>query len=193
MEDFDFDSLINGAKTVYSCRRSIAIEIKSDGSLIIRAPQFISQKRIDRFIAQKRGWIIKTVQKVNDRQMVEQTIVPLTDNERAKLKAAAMEYFPQTVEYYAKLAGIKYGKLSYRFQKTRWGSCNRKGDISFNCVLMLAPGRVRESVVVHELCHIKHFNHSSSFYREITKLMPDYKEVNDWFKQNGQSLLAKIK
>ena len=193
MDNFDFDSLISRAKTVYSRRRSIAIEIKNDGSLIIRAPHFTTQKRIDGFIAQKREWIIKTAQKVNDRQRAAQSIPPLSESEKAKLKAAAKEYFPQAVEHYAKLFGIKYGKLSYRFQKTRWGSCNRKGDISFNCLLMLAPAKARESVVVHELCHIKHFNHSSSFYREITKLMPDYKEANGWFKQNGQTLLAKIK
>lgn len=193
MDGFNAENLIKNAKTVYSNRRTLSLEIQDDGSLIIRAPRFISQKRIKEFIVKKHDWIIKTANKVNARTQIAKSLPPLTQEEKSRLKKEAAEYFAPKIEHYAKISGIKYGKISYRFQKTRWGSCNRKGDISLNCLLMLAPKRVRQSVAVHELCHVKHFNHSSEFYKEITKLMPDYKEVNGWLKQNGKNLLARIK
>ncbi|MBQ0110708.1 MAG: M48 family metallopeptidase [Oscillospiraceae bacterium] len=189
----NINDIIKNADTVYSRRKTLAIEVKKDGSLVIRAPLFTPKKTVDKFVQSKKDWIIKAVERVKVQQTQRQNVLPLTNEQKAALKKQAMEYIPKSVMVYANAAGIKYGKISYRFQKTRWGSCNRKGDLSFNCLLMLAPQPVCDSVIVHELCHIKHFDHSQKFYKEVERLMPDYKNVNRWLKDNGDRLLAKLK
>ena len=97
--------------------------------------------------------------------------------------------FKERVAYYAPLIGVSYGKITVRKQKTRWGSCSANKNLSFNCLLMLAPPDVIDSVAVHELCHIKHMNHSKAFYSEVFKVMPNYKECHIWLKENGSRLL----
>ncbi|MDY3888895.1 MAG: M48 family metallopeptidase, partial [Agathobacter sp.] len=86
-----------------------------------------------------------------------------------------MEYIPKRVAYFADIMGVDYGRITIRMQKTRWGSCSSKGNLNFNCLLMLAPPEVIDYVVVHELCHRKEMNHSKAFWREVERVLPDYR------------------
>ena len=72
-----------------------------------------------------------------------------------------------------------------RLQKSRWGSCSVDRNLNFNCLLVLMPPEILDSVVVHELCHRRHMNHSKEFYDEVLRIFPDYKRCNKWLKQNG--------
>ena len=110
---------------------------------------------------------------------------------RALAKAAAV-YFPERVQYFAKTVGVSYGRVSIRSQRTRWGSCSGKGNLNFNCLLMLCPEAVRDYVVVHELCHRKHLNHSAEFWAEVAKHCPDYRSHKKWLKDNGASLISRL-
>ena len=71
----------------------------------------------------------------------------------------------------------------------RWGSCSSKGNLNFNCLLMLAPSEILDYVVVHELCHRKQMNHSKAFWLEVEKVLPDYKESIEWLKEEGCQLM----
>ena len=83
---------------------------------------------------------------------------------------------------------IELGRIAVRNQKTRWGSCSSKGNINFNWRLLMAPGKVLDYVVVHELCHLAYMNHSGAFWGLVEELLPDYGERRRWLKENSRLL-----
>ncbi|HAN50208.1 MAG TPA: metal-dependent hydrolase, partial [Lachnospiraceae bacterium] len=89
-----------------------------------------------------------------------------------------------------KSMGVDYGRITIRHQKTRWGSCSGKGNLNFNCLLMLTPPEVQEYVIVHELCHRKEMNHSYRFWAEVEDVLPDYRVQEQWLKTNGGALIG---
>ena len=108
------------------------------------------------------------------------------------LAGKALVYIPARVRYYAPLVGVDYGRITIRCQRSRWGSCSDKGNLNFNCLLMLLPAQVIDSVVVHELCHRKHMNHSAAFYAQVKRMFPDYDRCHRWLKENGSAYLRRL-
>ena len=104
----------------------------------------------------------------------------------------ALEAIPERVKFYAEKLGVTYGRITIRNQRTKWGSCTSKGNLNFNCLLMAAPPEVLDSVVVHELCHRLHMNHSKEFYTAIYSVFPDYDRWNKWLKDNGSLLIRRM-
>ena len=91
------------------------------------------------------------------------------------------------------LVGATVGKVTIRNQKTRWGSCSAKGNLNFNCLLMLCPEDVRDYVVVHELCHRKEMNHSARFWTEVERVLPDYRTRRKWLKEFGCEIIGRLR
>ena len=177
---------------VRSNRKTIAVQVKKDGNVVVRAPRAMSKLEINYFLRMNRVWIDKHVHEAKENFKAEEQIPKLTREELMKLALLAKEVIPGRVEYYAGLIGVTYGRITIRAQKTRWGSCSAKGNLNFNCLLMAAPPEVLDSVVVHELCHRKHMDHSKEFYEEIYKVYPDYKRYHKWLKENGAALMASL-
>lgn len=105
-----------------------------------------------------------------------------------RYRQAARDYFTKRCAYYRQFTGGCYTRITIRDQKTRWGSCSSTGTLSFNYRLMFAPPRVLDYVVVHELCHLTHMNHSRDFWNLVASVMPDYKQYRTWLKEHGQEL-----
>lgn len=93
------------------------------------------------------------------------------------LRLKAKNYIPLRTEFLALENGFKYNKITIRGQKTRWGSCSRRGNLSFNFMLMQFPESVIDYVLVHELCHLKEMNHSEKFWSLVQTIIPNYKEL----------------
>lgn len=170
---------------IRSRRRTLCIEIKS-GEVIIRAPYRMKDSEIENFIRQKESWI----QKQLSRTASEESVQKLSSQEIQLLRQKASETIPERVRYYADILGISFGKITIRKQKTRWGSCSTKGNLNFNCLLMLTPPEVIDSVVVHELCHRIHMNHSKQFYSLVNKVYPQYDKCSRWLSENGRAIMA---
>jgi len=103
-------------------------------------------------------------------------------------KNQALEYITQRVEYYASLEGLKYRSIRVNNASTRWGSCGYKDTLNFTWRLIMAPHRVVDYVVIHELMHLKQKNHSRKFWVEVAQMIPDYKQDERWLKQNNHLL-----
>ncbi len=169
---------------IHSNRKTLSIQLKS-GEIIARAPLRMKDKEIYSFIESKKTWIEKNLAKMEERQKVLDEVQPFTEDEIKALVEKAKVIIPERVRYYAPKIGVTYNRITIRCQRTRWGSCSSKGNLNFNCLLALFPIEVIDSVVVHELCHRKHMNHSPQFYTEIEKVFPEYKKWHKWLNDNG--------
>lgn len=181
-------------KIIRSNRKTVAIQVNSDLSLTVRAPHFASEKDIEEILMKKEAWISKHIEEIKTRK--KRFELESTDKftpEKIKLLAdQALKIIPARVEYFAKIIGVTYGNITIRNQKTRWGSCSSKGNLNFNCLLMLAPPEVLDYVVVHELCHRKQMNHSKAFWVEVEKAFPAYKESIKWLKEEGSEIMYMV-
>jgi predicted metal-dependent hydrolase len=178
-------------RLIRSRRRSLGLEVR-DGEVIVRAPYLASKRKIERFVAEHEGWIEKNLVLAREREEKLKGVKPLTDAELKELVRQAKQVIPQRVAYYAPQVGVTYGRITIRRQRSRWGSCSVKGNLNFNCLLMLAPPEVLDSVVVHELCHLKEMNHSKRFYAEVLRVFPEYYRWHSWLKSNGDELMWRI-
>ncbi len=173
---------------IRSSRKTLAIEVKN-GEVFVRSPRRVSNVQIDIFVREHRDWIEKQLEKQEAEREVTVKQKKLTLEELNELKNQARAVIPQRVSYYAGKIGVTYGRISIRCQHTRWGSCSSKGNLNFNCLLMLMPSEVLDSVIVHELCHRKEMNHSVKFYELVHKAFPEYDKWNRWLKKNGSQYL----
>ena len=174
-------------KLIRSKRKSIGLQVKN-GELIVRAPVTTPICEIEKVILRHKRWIGTRL----DMQKKSENAPCITSKDIESLAKKAKEIIPPRVNYYASRIGVTYGSITIRNQKTKWGSCSGKGNLNFNCLLMLAPMEVLDSVIVHELCHRKHMNHSKAFYDEVLKAYPEYYKWHDWLKKNGAELIGRM-
>lgn len=177
---------------IRSNRKTLAAEIRQ-GKLIIRAPQKATNVDIEHFINKHMQWIEAHLAESQSLAEAVRNIPKLTPEELRALAEQAMRVIPERVAYYAPLVGVTYGRITIRSQTTRWGSCSSKGNLNFNCLLMLAPPEVLDSIVVHELCHRTEMNHSKKFYAEVLRVFPTYRTQEKWLKEHGIELLKRLR
>ena len=184
-------------EVIRSGRKSMQMEITRDLRVLVRAPFSIPKKDIQKFIDEKSSWLAEHLiltQKRNELfEQQEKNVKKLTMDEIRQLADQALKVIPERVAYYAPIVGVDIGKITIRNQRTRWGSCSGKGNLNFNCLLMLTPPEVMDYVVVHELCHRIELNHSAKFWNEVQRVLPDYKEQKEWLKNNGGALIRRMR
>ena len=170
---------------IRSRRRTVAIQITRQG-VVVRAPLRMSAGEIAAFVQSKRSWIEKAL-------AAQGPVLPaLAADELKNLSRQAAQVLPARVAHYASLLQVSCGRITIRHQKTRWGSCSGKGNLNFNCLLMLTPPQVQDYVVVHELCHRLEMNHSPRFWALVEGVLPDYQKHRRWLKEEGRSLIARL-
>ena len=173
---------------IHSNRKTVNIQIKSDGRVVVRAPLRMSNGDIRRLVEEKADWIEKHLAQI--RRQRDSAGPAFTAGQLRQLAEAARQDLPRRAARFAPLVGVSYGRITIRAQKSRWGSCSTLGNLNFNCLLMLCPEEVRDYVVVHELCHRKEMNHSERFWRELARVLPDYETPRKWLKTTAAALSA---
>ena len=181
---------LNEIEVIRSDRRTAAIQIKKDMKILVRVPLYLSDEEIRKFVEEKRPWIQKHLKKAE--QQYREKEPTFSESELRELADAAKTDFLQRVENYAPLIGVQVKRITIRCQKTRWGSCSAKGNLSFNCLLMVCPEAVRDYVAVHELCHLREMNHSRAFWELVEDILPDYRTQRKWLRENGSRIIMRI-
>ncbi len=179
---------------VRSNRKSIELNICRDGHIRVRVPFSVTDAEIAQVLKEKSSWIEKHRKQMLERQQSVREMWGnrLSAQDIQALADQAVKIIPEKVRYFAGKIGVDYGRITIRNQKTRWGSCSGKGNMNFNCLLMLTPDEVQDYVVIHELCHRKEMNHSPKFWAEVAKFMPDYKQKRKWLKENGEGIMLRM-
>ncbi len=181
-------------RVIRSGRKTVSLQIDKDLKVTVRAPYRMSDAAVRKFIEEKSDWIEKHMRKMQERRE-EYEAEPgelLTVEELRELARKAAEYIPGRVDCYAPLIGVSYGRITIRNQRSRWGSCSSRGNLNFNCLLMLAPPEIIDYVIVHELCHRREMNHSPLFWQEVERVLPDYKRRRKWLKDNGERIMRRM-
>ncbi len=174
---------------------TISIEIKSDLSVIVRAPHTMPNRDIQKFINEKSAWIDKhtKLSKQNNELPKQIPTEKFTPEEIKSLTEKAKQIIPERVDYFAKAMNVSYEKITVRHQVSRYGSCSSKGNLNFNCLLVLFPDYVLDYVVVHELCHRIEMNHSKSFWSLVERFYPEYRKSKKWLNENGNEFIKKLR
>jgi predicted metal-dependent hydrolase len=167
---------------IRSSRKTLALYVRPDGRVEVRAPLKVSKAYIDRFVEGKDDWIQKTQRRLAKAQDEKKTIL-LTSEEERKYKNQALLLLQGRCAEFAGIMGVAYGNIRVNKAKTRWGSCTAKGDINFTYRLLFVPQELIDYVVVHELAHLKEMNHSPRFWAVVQSVMPDYKERRKQLKE----------
>lgn len=141
--------------------RRISLAVHTDGSVVVTTPLNLSELFAERFIREKSNWLISKI--AFFKQHRSQKISLDTAGGYAKHKDAARRLAIERIEHFNHVYGFTFNRISIRNQKTRWGSCSKKGNMNFNYKIVLLPKNLADYIIVHELCHLQEFNHSRKF------------------------------
>ncbi|MBI2473639.1 M48 family metallopeptidase [Candidatus Uhrbacteria bacterium] len=172
---------LNNETISYTLRMSarakhLRFTLHPDGRFVVSAPARMSVQKIELYLVQKADWIVKKRKEIN----VHAPVVRNAKQSKAhflKHKAAALERATMKVAHFNQCYKFTFGTITIRNQKTRWGSCSKKGNLNFNYKIALLPEVLADYLVVHELCHLGAFNHSKKFWNLVARMIPNYKEL----------------
>ena len=185
---------LSSIRIIRSSRRTLSLQVRPDGEVLVRAPRRATLPEIEAFVRKNEGWLRRHLDLVEKEQAAAAAspVEKLTMDEIRQLADRAMQVIPARVAHFAPVVGVTYGRITIRNQRTRWGSCSSRGNLNFNCLLMLVPPKVLDYVVVHELCHRKEMNHSPRFWAEVERIIPDYKTYEKWLKTDGGRIMRRM-
>ncbi|NLL90891.1 MAG: M48 family metallopeptidase [Ruminococcaceae bacterium] len=162
-----------GYEIKYSKRKTLAITIKNDCSVLVSAPLDTPFCYIESFVQKNKVWIASKLERM--KKHIEKYPL-LNKDDMEKLRAEAKAYIPARVEYFAGKMNVMPSGVKITSARKRFGSCNQKNALCFSLYLMRYPKEAIDYVVVHELSHILEKNHGKGFYRIVESILPDYKE-----------------
>ncbi|MDE6597185.1 MAG: M48 family metallopeptidase [Clostridia bacterium] len=199
-------------KILRSARKSISLTVAADNSITVRCPKYMSDTKVNDFIAQKRKWLEKVIYAnnkkqsengailnyseiyvsgirlplfVGDKNLITQNAVYVKNVKRIK-QLLVKNFSKQFINYVYELSAqisLFANSITIKSYKSRWGCCDRNKSLKFNSVIFMLPPEIQRYVIIHELCHTVHFNHSAEFWDLVSEYIPNYKKVRNELKK----------
>lgn len=154
--------------------RRVRLAVYHNGTVVVTSPFGVTQGVIEKFLLEKKQWVWKKVSFFKSIERKDGRTFSHKDYVENKEKAMAL--VNERIKFYNELYGFSFNKVFIKNQKTRWGSCSGKRNINVNYKVVFLPEQHRDYIVVHELCHLKEFNHSKKFWGLVAQALPNYKE-----------------
>jgi hypothetical protein len=162
--------------------RRMRLAIYCDGNFVVTVPKSMSNNLIEQFIIKKSKWIISKLDYFKN--IPSQVFVKNNKGDYVKYKKQALDLVKKRIEYFNSIYGFKFNNIRIKNQKTRWGSCSKKRNINFNYKIVMLPEKLADYIIIHELCHLKEFNHSKKFWSLVNEIMPNYLEIRKELKNS---------
>ena len=163
--------------------KRLRLAVYCDGAFVVTAPKHLQTTLVEKYIIEKSQWILGKIDYFSE--FSESLKVKNNEADFLKYKEVAQKLAEKKVKKFNKIYKFQYNKINIKNQKTRWGSCSKKGNLNFNYKIALLPDRMAEYIVVHELCHLGEFSHSRKFWNLVAKTMPDYLKITEDLKRSG--------
>ncbi len=155
--------------------RRVSLVIQSDGKLVATGPRGLNIEIVENFILQKSKWILDKLNYF--KKNISLISVRGGKGDYKKRKDDSLAMVSERLKFFNMHYNLKWNKISIRNQKSRWGSCSRKGNLNFNYKIIHLPAQMADYIIVHEMCHLKQFNHSKNFWNLVGEAIPDYMEI----------------
>ncbi len=169
-------------KIPYKLKRSkrakrMRLAVYCDGSVVVTSPLGVELSLIEKFIADKKQWVWDKIQFF--KSVDSKAIRTFSHKDYLENKDKALSLVEKRVEFYNKVYGFSYNKIFIKNQKTRWGSCSGKQNLNLNYKIIFLAPKYQDYIIVHEMCHLKEFNHSRKFWALVAKALPDYLDIKE--------------
>ena len=171
---------LHNQEIAYKLRKSrrakrMRIAIYGDTNIVVTLPYGLKESLAEKFLSAKAAWLLDKIlyfKKYGQLVFIKSNIRDYQKNKQAVLSLAE-----DRVNYFNKIYKLKFNKIAIRRQKTRWGSCSSKGNLNYNYKILFLPEAITDYIIVHELCHLKEFNHSRKFWHLVAQAAPNYLEI----------------
>lgn len=163
--------------------KSVRLSVFRDGSVSVTSPVYIPETSVERFIREKSKWLISKIAQFTESPIPTGSITHRGRKDYLKYKEEARRLVKGRLEHYNEIYKFKYKRVAIRDQKTRWGSCSTSGNLNFNYKIALLPSHLADYIIVHELCHLKEFNHSKCFWDLVSLEIPNHNKLRHELKK----------
>ena len=182
LQDKNIDYILKTSKRA----KRLRLAIYCDGSFVVTRPRGLSENIVEKFIIKKAGWVLF---KMEHFKQFNGSLIKGGRKDYLKYKTDALKFADERIEYFNRQYNFKFNKINIKNQKTRWGSCSQKGNLNFNYRLLLLPKHIADYIIVHELCHLKEFNHSQKFWNLVAETIPNYLDIRKELRHKGLGIL----
>jgi len=171
---------LHNQENEYKLRKSkrakrMRVAVYCDTSVIITLPYGIKENIVEKFLSAKAAWLLDKILYFKKHDTLK--ILRGGKREFNKNKDEALKLVQEKISHFNKIYKFKFNKITIKRQKTRWGSCSRKGNLNYNFKILFLPKHIADYIIIHEFCHLKEFNHSKKFWALVAQAAPNYLDI----------------
>ena len=177
------DTIVEYTLRVSARARRMRLAVYHTGVVVVTAPQVAGFSIVEQFMVRKARWVLDKLENV--KRFSGRIVIKDTRREYLKHRESARSLAVARMAHFNTVYNFSWNQVAIRNQKSRWGSCSKKGNINFNYKIALLPTHLADYVIVHEMCHLGEFNHSQKFWNLVAEAYPNHKEARSELRKIG--------